>query len=357
MALLGAVVAEIVAVAVVYWYQDVDGASAGLVILYSLTFTENLNLIARMHAECQMLLNSVERVKEYSAVEQERYQDSDINSTESRAVMEGSHSQMKNWPSEGAVEFKDVCLSYSSSASDVLRSVSFSIEAGQKVGIVGRSGAGKSSCIAALFRMQEPRSGSLAIDGVEVLNLPLQLLRSRIAIVPQDPILFGGSVRSNLDPFHQYNDEELWAALRSIKLDEFVKSLPGQALDTKHIAEKGSNLSAGQKQLLCMARALVKRSRVLVMDEATASVDHETDALIQDTINKLTCTVICIAHRLHTVSSFQKVVVMREGRVHESGSPLQLLRNNDSLFKAMAISSGDFEGLYKIAVRNSTKLG
>lgn len=164
-------------------------------------------------------------------------------------------------------------------------------------------------------------------------------------------MLFAGTIRSNLDPFNKLSDSDLWDAIRRVKLEAFVSELPGDALDQKVVTEKGANLSVGQRQLLCMARALVKKSKIIVMDEATASVDHETDALIQDTIrNELNATtVLCVAHRLHTIAFYDRVIVMDKGRVAEIGEPLGLMMQATSLFRQMCLSSGDFDNLLKIA--------
>ena len=359
-ALLGALVAWTAGIFIML-YGGVDSGTAGIVLLYSLTFTENLTWVARTHADCQMNLNSVERIKEYSEIEQESYDVDPFSSSSSAVQLDSTdwsepatmniNSSYANlsWPAEGKVEFKAITLSYKTN-SNVLRSVSFVVEPQKKVGLVGRSGAGKSSCIAALFRLAEPSSGKIIIDGVDVLGMPLHILRASIAIVPQEPVLFEGSVRSNLDPFDQFREDDLWAALRSVKLDDIVSSMAGQTLSEKKVTEKGSNFSMGQRQLLCMARAIVKKCKILVMDEATASVDHETDSLIQNTVrNELSCTVICVAHRLQTIAFYDKVVVLNEGTVAECGSPLELMQREGSMFRSMCVSSGDYEGLLQIA--------
>ena len=357
-ALLGAVVAWTAGIFIIL-YGGVDSGTAGIVLLYSLTFTENLTWVARTHADCQMNLNSVERIKEYSEIEQEAYGSDASNGCRSlETIMEemnvgcsvlDTESRGSNWPHEGKVEFKSISLSYKTSQ-NVLKNVSFIVEPGKKVGLVGRSGAGKSSCVAALFRLTEPSSGSIIIDGVDILQMPLQTLRAGIAIVPQDPILFEGSVRSNLDPFDEFSDDDLWGALKKVKLEDVVATMSGLSLSEKKVSEKGTNFSMGQRQLLCMARAIVKKSKILVMDEATASVDHETDALIQNTVrHELSCTVICVAHRLQTIAFYDKVVVMSEGCVAEFGSPLELMLKEGSIFKSMCVSSGDYDGLLQIA--------
>lgn len=218
----------------------------------------------------------------------------------------------------------------------MLKQIDFSINSGQRVGIVGRTGAGKSSLTLALFRLIEPTSGTILIDSVDVTKLGLYELRSRLTIIPQDPILFTSSLRNNLDPFEKHTDEQVWTALELAHLKTFVSSLPQQL--NHQISEGGSNLSVGQKQLVCLARALLRRSRILVLDEATAAVDVETDDLIQETIRKefKNCTIVTIAHRLNTILDYDMILVMDNGIVSEYDSPKALLEDSDSLFYKMA---------------------
>lgn len=237
-----------------------------------------------------------------------------------------------------------------------------------KVGVVGRTGAGKSSLIAALFRLVEPYSGEMLIDDLDALQMPLHELRSNISIVPQEPTLFKGSVRFNLDPFNQFSDDQLWAALTSVHLADHILTMENTSeeesgssssyggdqsrnLRTKQVGEKGSNFSVGQRQLLCMARAILRRCSVLVLDECTASVDHETDALIQDTVRGQLgdTTVICIAHRLRTIAYYDLILVMDKGSVAEMDHPYTLMSRERSLFRGMCLASGEFEDLLSMA--------
>jgi ATP-binding cassette, subfamily C (CFTR/MRP), member 1 len=362
MQILGALVCGLVAYGVIYNVHHLTSTTAGLLLLYSLEFTGYLVWLARSYADAQMNLNSVERIQEYSAVPPEKYHP-DLNQDPSSApiimttVKPQDSGVLEQWPMRGDIEFKRLYLKYASANEYVLRDVSFHAPAGKKIGIVGRTGAGKSSLLASLFRTVEPSAGELLIDGVNVLNIPLFTLRSRLAIVPQEPILFTGSIRSNLDPFDMVSDETIWGALNQVKLADHVAAMPGATLSEKLVAEKGSNFSVGQKQLLCMARALLRQTKILVLDECTANVDHETDALIQDTVrNELqNITVLCIAHRLHTIAYYDVIVVMDKGSVAEYGSPITLMSDSSSIFHSMCQSTGDYYRILSIATSSSNK--
>ncbi|XP_063171075.1 multidrug resistance-associated protein 1-like [Candoia aspera] len=299
----------------------------GLSISYSLQITTYLNWLVRMSSEMETNIVAVERVKEYSEKEKE------AEWTSERSATPGG------WPHEGRVEFRGYSLRYRSDMDPVLRNISIVIHGGEKVGIVGRTGAGKSSLTLGLFRIKEAAEGEILIDGINIAKIGLHDLRFKITIIPQDPILFSGSLRMNLDPFDQYSDEDVWRSLELAHLKTFVSSLP----DKLHheCSEGGENLSVGQRQLVCLARALLRKSKILVLDEATAAVDLETDSLIQSTIRMQFegCTVLTIAHRLNTIMDYARVIVLEKGEIVECGAPGTLIESG-GIFCDMAKDSG-----------------
>ncbi|XGW32574.1 hypothetical protein V3C99_017265 [Haemonchus contortus] len=310
-------------------FRDSPGLTAGLVglsVSYALNITQTLNWAVRMTSELETNIVAVERIKEYSDT-----------------PIEGAHSKEKpadSWPQQGKIDIRNVFLRYREGLEPVLKDISVSIQPKEKVGIVGRTGAGKSSLTLALFRTVEIDSGCIEIDGENISKLSLEELRSRLTIVPQDPVLFSGTLRFNLDPFDAYTDEEIWNALRNAHLEPFVSSL---AEKLQHqISEGGENLSVGQRQLLCLARALLRRPRILILDEAAAAVDAETDSLLQRTIREqfADCTVLTIAHRLHTVMDCDRLLVLSAGCVVEFDSPQALLTKTDGVFYGMAKDAG-----------------
>uniref|UniRef100_A0A2K6C5E3 Multidrug resistance-associated protein 1 n=1 Tax=Macaca nemestrina TaxID=9545 RepID=A0A2K6C5E3_MACNE len=294
---------------------------------HSRNVTTYLNWLVRMSSEMETNIVAVERLKEYSETEKEAPWQ--IQET----------APPSNWPQVGRVEFRNYCLRYREDLDFVLRHINVTISGGEKVGIVGRTGAGKSSLTLGLFRINESAEGEIIIDGINIARIGLHDLRFKITIIPQDPVLFSGSLRMNLDPFSQYSDEEVWTSLELAHLKGFVSALPDK-LDHE-CAEGGENLSVGQRQLVCLARALLRKTKILVLDEATAAVDLETDDLIQSTIRTQfeDCTVLTIAHRLNTIMDYTRVIVLDKGEIQEYGAPSDLLQQR-GLFYNMARDAG-----------------
>jgi len=312
---------------VTYQASDLSGSAsragmAGLALSYAPTLTDTLNWMLRQFTTLETQMVSVERLTQYGALKAEE-------TSETRATA------AKEWPPEGGITFTDVVMRYRAELPDVLTGLSLQIAPREKIGIVGRTGAGKSSILVCLFRLAEIRSGTINVDGIDIAKLPLATLRSRLAIIPQDPVLFTGTLRYNLDPFNERSDAEIWAGLRQCSMDVPMQEHPEKL--ERQIEERGGNLSMGQRQLLCMCRALLKDSRIIVLDEATASVDMETDALIQTTLrNELGgSTVLTIAHRLETIMHCDRVIVMDGGKVAEAGPPLDLREKPGGAFAAL----------------------
>ncbi|ETN05307.1 hypothetical protein PPTG_23495 [Phytophthora nicotianae INRA-310] len=293
---------------------------AGVSLTYAFSVTQALNWSVRMLSQLQTQMVSVERIKNYT-----------IMDTEAELTSVGKLPPAQEWPSAGAIEFRNVNLRYRPGLPRVLRNLSLSIRPQEKIGIVGRTGAGKSSLVVALMRLVELDSGSIVIDGLDISTIGLHELRNKISIIPQDPVLFSGTVRSNVDPFDQYTDEQIWTSLRRAHLAHVVSALDGP------VDEKGSNFSVGERQLLCIARALLKRSRIILMDEATASIDTETDRKIQRSIREefRDCTCLTIAHRINTILDADRILVMERGGVGEFDTPKALQKKQDGLFKAL----------------------
>lgn len=299
----------------------------GLSISYALQVTTYLNWLVRMSSELETNIVAVERVKEYADLEQEAPWILQQTAPES------------SWPHEGKIEFRNFCLRYREDLDLALKNINVTVQGGEKIGIVGRTGAGKSSLTLGLFRINEAASGEIIIDGCNIAKIGLHDLRFKITIIPQDPVLFSGSLRMNLDPFEKYSDEEIWTSLELAHLKNFVTGLPDKL--NHECAEGGENLSIGQRQLVCLARALLRKTKILVLDEATAAVDLETDGLIQSTIRKEfeDCTVITIAHRLNTIMDYTRVMVLDKGQIVEYESPSNLLQKK-GVFYNMAKDSG-----------------
>ncbi|KIK67839.1 hypothetical protein GYMLUDRAFT_216120 [Collybiopsis luxurians FD-317 M1] len=347
---LGALLVFFVSLFAVVGVSGINAAQIGLVLTYSTTLTQLCGNVTRQSAEIENYMNAVERAVSYAradTIQQEPPQR--IPENEPPAV----------WPENGVISFKDVCMSYRPGLPNVLRNLNFNVNRNEKIGIVGRTGAGKSSLILTLLRTVN-FDGEITIDGIDISKIGLRDLRTKISMIPQEPTLFSGTVRANLDPFSQHDDAQLWDALRRSYLVEDISSessstanfIDGDESDEKAnlqvinldtvLAPEASNLSVGQRALLSIARALVKNSKVVVLDEATASVDPVTEAKIQKSLHSQfqNCTMLCIAHRLQTIISYDRILVMDAGTVAEFDTPLALFRREESIFRSLCEKGG-----------------
>ncbi|XP_008557311.1 ATP-binding cassette sub-family C member 4 [Microplitis demolitor] len=304
--------------------ENTFAGSVGLVVSQILILCGMCQFGIRTTAEAMTQMTSVERVLQFTKLDKEGPFESDVN-----------QKPPSTWPSHGQIKFEHVYLRYNEDDAPVLKDLNVTFDAGIKVGIVGRTGAGKSSLISALFNLTK-FDGNIYIDGLSTNKIGLHDLRSKLSIIPQEPILFSATLRDNLDPFHEYDDASIWSALEEVELKSAAPSLD------YIVTQGGSNFSAGQRQLLCLARAIVRNNKILIMDEATANVDPATDELIQKTIrNKFrNCTVLTIAHRLNTIMDSDRVLVMDSGRIVEFDHPHLLLQNQEGYFSRMLKETG-----------------
>ncbi|KAL5034983.1 Transporter of the ATP-binding cassette (ABC) [Batrachochytrium dendrobatidis] len=358
--------------------SGVSAGWAGVAFIFANQFTGNMTRMIQVHSSMEMSMNAVERVEEYSKLPQEP-----------PAIVD-TYRPPANWPTQGKIEVQDLTIKYASDLPDALKSISFSVQPCEKLGIVGRTGAGKSTLSIAFFRILPFVKGTIVIDGIDISRLGLRDLRSCLTIIPQDPVLFEGTLRSNLDPLNEHDDETIWKALQHTNLLESLQKPQERRSDTDsivvedddlargssspvtaismtdsfgvdrtansslslnaHVNENGNNFSQGQKQLMCLARALLRSRRLIFLDEATASVDADTDSKIQDTIRSQfsDATVLTVAHRLRTVIDYDRVLVMDQGEVAEIGTPFELLERK-GMFASMCRESGDYDQLVEIA--------
>jgi ABC-type multidrug transport system fused ATPase/permease subunit len=358
---IGAFFAFLVA-ALVISLKGMGAALSGFALGFALQYTEAVTWLLRNFSGVEMNMNSTERILEYSSISIEKQGGSDAPAA---------------WPTEGRLDVDELVVGYADDLPPVLKGLTFSVNRNERIGVVGRTGAGKSSLTLALFRFLEARSGSIYIDGVDMSKIKLHDLRSRLAIIPQDPVLFSGTVRSNLDPFDEHTDQELRDALQRVHLISSARTsgtttpaTPVIATDgsngksttepTKNtnpfaslnspISEGGLNLSQGQRQLLCLARSIVSRPKIMILDEATSAVDKNTDALIQRSIREefQDATLIVIAHRLSTIVDFDRILVIDQGKVAEYDTPASLMKLDNSVFKGMVENSGEADVLRRV---------
>ncbi|KAJ3207842.1 hypothetical protein HDU67_007190 [Dinochytrium kinnereticum] len=373
---LSAVIVFLAGFCIVVGRNVLDPGLVGISLIWALECSQTLTWLIREHAKLEMDMNAVERTNEYLNIEQEL------------PAIIPDRRPAPSWPSHGALKVEHLEMKYSNDGPTVLTDVTFEIKGGEKLGVVGRTGAGKSSLSLCLFRIVEPSAGTITVDGINVADIGLHDLRSRLTIIPQDPVLFEGTVRSNLDPFEEHADEAVWECLEKVRfmdtvqsaaetgvaqenvlieegsaahadvVEDFKGKLVGERLSLKSaVAEGGGNFSQGQRQLLCLARAMLKSSKIMVLDEATASVDNETDSKIQQAIRSkefASTTVISIAHRLRTIADYDKILVLDYGRVTQFGAPVDLLQT-DGHFRDMCKESGEFDELLDMAKAHTAR--
>uniref|UniRef100_A0A8C9K421 Uncharacterized protein n=1 Tax=Panthera tigris altaica TaxID=74533 RepID=A0A8C9K421_PANTA len=302
--------------------SSIDSAIVGLSISYALNITQSLNFWVRKACEIETNAVSIERVCEYENMGKE-------------APWIMSKRPPAQWPNKGIVEFINYQARYRDDLGLALQDITFQTHGEEKIGIVGRTGAGKSTLSNCLFRIVERSGGKIIIDGIDISTIGLHDLRGKLNIIPQDPVLFSGTLQMNLDPLDKYSDCQLWEVLELCHLKEFVQSLPKKLLH--EISEGGENLSVGQRQLVCLARALLRKTKILILDEATASIDFETDNLVQTTVRKefSDCTILTIAHRLHSIIDSDRVLVLDSGRITEFGTPQNLICQKGLFFEML----------------------
>ncbi|XP_055326115.1 ATP-binding cassette sub-family C member 4-like, partial [Sitodiplosis mosellana] len=322
----------------IIFYENTFSGNVGLAISQALILTGMVQYGIRQATETMQQMTSVERILQYTDLEPEQSPDEKPPS---------------DWPRTGKIKMHNMSLRYDPQGPPILKNLRLEIESGFKVGVVGRTGAGKSSLIGALFRLAHV-DGIIEIDNINTGTIALSSLREKISIIPQDPVLFSHTVRYNLDPFGHYTDDAMWRSLEDVELKSMIESLD------YFVTEGGTNFSQGQRQLICLARAILRNNKVLVLDEATANVDPQTDALIQKTIREKfkQFTVITVAHRLHTIMDSDRVLVMDAGIAKEYDIPHNLLQNEESIFRGMVDATGpqESEQLKKVAAQKFSEI-
>ncbi|PBP23976.1 P-loop containing nucleoside triphosphate hydrolase protein, partial [Diplocarpon rosae] len=369
MAMTGSIFSTLVA-AFVISSPTADASLGGFALAFAMSYRQTVNMTLRLLASCELDMNAAERIFEYSSLD-----------VESEAGVEIRAS----WPETGELQVKDLEIGYAEGLPSIIKGLTFHVEMNQRIGVVGRTGAGKSTLSLALFRFLEARKGSIVIDGVDISTIKLHELRTRLAIIPQDPVLFSGTIRSNLDPFDEFSDFQLRQALQRVHLVPSTDNTPvpepeipvgsstADALSnatsttaaepvvavkensniflslSSPISSSGANLSQGQKQLLCLARAILSRPKILLLDEATSAVDKKTDTLIQRSIREefSNTTLLVVAHRLSTVMDFDKILVMKDGAAAEFDAPRELLNIKNGVFRGMVSQNGEKDELTK----------
>ncbi|XP_022110730.1 ATP-binding cassette sub-family C member 9-like [Acanthaster planci] len=302
----------------------IEPSEVGLAISYTLMVANFMDYAIRYAVETEMQMNAIERIKEYSSIANENYKGTE---------------PPESWPQRGEIKMNGIYVRYARELDPVIKNVTATFKSGEKVGICGRTGSGKSSLTLALFRIIDTYKGSIVIDGIDISTVPLTTLRQRLAIIPQDPVLFSGTIRYNVDPERQRTDDELWHSLEISQLKDTVSQMP-KGLDSE-VSEGGENFSVGQRQLFCLARAFLRRSKILIMDEATASIDMDTDKILQDVVATAfaDCTVLTIAHRVATILDSDSILTLADGEIVEYDTPENLLADHNSIFASLVNSN------------------
>jgi len=300
-----------------------DSAIIGLALSYLIPLNFELLWLFKTFAILDARMVSYERYAALYEIPQER------------AMRVEGEPGLSSWPKEGVIEYENFTLKYRPDTEIVLKDLSFKVSSGEKIGIVGRTGSGKSTIALSLFRIVEPLAGKIWIDGVDISQIGLETLRKNITIIPQEPTIFSGTLRSNLDPFNEYSEREILEVIQKAQLDNLITT-NNKGIDFP-INEGGGNLSAGEKQLICIARAVLRKSKIIVMDEATASIDINTEHSIQELMNDAfkDSTMLIIAHRINTIINCNKVMVLSYGELKEFDTPENLLSDKNSMFSAL----------------------
>ena len=304
-----------------YFKSSLSPETMGILLSYSIKIIEYLFYVMERYTLLERLLTSVERCVNFTKIVQELPSNTELDKT------------LTSFPEKGKIEFKNYSVKYRPETELVLKNLNFVIQPGEKVGVVGRTGSGKSTLCLCLFRILEAHSGSITIDDIDISKLGLDVLRKNMTIIPQDPTLIAGTLRENVDPTQEYSDNAIIEALVEVGLEYLVKD---KSIEHQ-IVENGNNLSAGERQLICIARATLRKSKIILMDEATSSIDYKTETVIQESISKVmkTSTVITIAHRIKTIINYDKILVLESGRIVEFDSPKELLKKEHSLFSEL----------------------
>ena len=305
-----------------YFFKDnYTAQSVGIMFTYSLMLEQELASTFSMFSDMEMSMISMERCYKYTKLTPEK----------NFILPDDVKLKGNNWPNEGKITFKDLSIKYRPNTEIVLKNLNFEILSGEKIGICGRTGSGKSTICLSIFRLIESFEGTIFIDDIDIKNIGLNLLRQNLTYIPQEPILMEGTLKFNIDPFNLYENDKIIEILKNIG---FNYTEDDDKILDKHIEVNGNNLAVGEKQLVCIARAVLKQTKILIMDEATANIDVKTEEKIQKILNSIfkDCTILTVAHRIKTIINYDKILVLEKGKILEFDSPQNLLKNRDSYF-------------------------